>query len=208
MSNKSTRSVKLKVTSQKELITGEVSARTFGELKSELKNVKWDGMRVVVRETKNTLQDDGALLPAGDFVLFLVPEKVKSGMGKLKRLKNIATASYNDLRSHGSYLNSKKNAGLDLSGGTEQIRKTIQGYYDEMNPAKAAEAPAETPGNVNDAVAIIEKAGGEIKEAIAIILANAGEAKAIVEDTTEYVLKVTVEDLDTELADLKKALKL
>ena len=208
MSNANTRSVKLKVTTQKDLIKAESSARTFGELKSELSNVKWDGMRVVVRETKNTLQDDGALLPAGDFVLFLVPEKVKSGMGK-KKLKNIATASYNDLRSHASHLNKTKNAGIVVSGGTEQIRKAVQAYYDKMNPAKAAkEAPAETPGNVNDAVAIIEKSGGEIKEAIAIILANAGEAKAIVEDTTEYVLKVTVEDLDTELADLKKALKL
>ena len=209
MSDASKRSVKLKVTTQKDLIKVESSARTFGELKSELSNVKWDGMRVVVRETKNTLQDDGAVLPGGDFILFLVPEKVKSGMAK-KSLKNIATASYNDLRSHASHLNKKKNAGIPVTGGTEQIRKAVQAYYDKMNPAKAAkEAPAEDAGNVDEAKAVIENAGAKIKEAIDVILANAGVTReTVVEDTTEYALKVSMDDIDSEFAQLKKALKL
>lgn len=198
----SKRNVTLKVTSQKELIKAEVEARTFGELKKELKNVKWDGMRVVVRETKNTLQDEAALLPAGDFILFLVPEKVKSGgdKKKLKKLKKIdvETASYNDLRSHASVLNNLKSAGIAMNGGTDQLREGVKAYY----------AAQETPGKEgsSDAVAVIEEARTKINAAIDAIIANAGTT--VVEDTTEYVIKTSVDDLDSELADIKKALKL
>lgn len=203
MSNVSKRSVKLKVTTQKDLITGESSARTFGELKKEMNTVKWSGMRVVVRETKNTLQDDAALLPAGDFVLFLVPEKVKSGAkDKKKKLKKIdvETATYNDLRSHASVLNNLKDAKIAMNGGTEDLRKAVKAYY----------AALETPSTADDAEALeaIEAARASINAAIDAVIEIAGKGGAPVEDTTEYVVKVTVEDLDAEYAQLKKALKL
>jgi hypothetical protein len=195
----SKRNVTLKVTSQKELIKAESGARTFGELKAEMKNVKWSGMRVVERGTKHTLQDDAALLPAGDFVLFLVPEKVKSG-AKVKKLKNIGTASYNDLRSHGSQLNKAKDAGIDKA------------YYDSKNPAKAtADAPAEVPAEAETALAAVEAARVNINSAIDTVVGLISEAKTVevpIEDTTEYILKVSVDDLDAELAEIKKALKL
>lgn len=198
----SKRKVTLKVTSQKELIKEESAARTFGELKKEMSTVKWDGMRVVVRETKNTLQDPSALLPAGDFVLFLVPEKVKSGgKDKKKKLKKIDvdTASYNDLRSHASVLNNLKSAGIAMNGGTENLRKAVKAYY----------AALETPGTEDDdaALAAIEEARANINAAIDAIIENAGKGGAPV-DTAEYIVKVTAEDLDAEYADLKKALKL
>ena len=200
----SKRQVTLKLTTQKELIKHESDARVFGELKKELKNVKWSGMRVVVRSTKNTLQDDNALLPGEDFVLFLVPEKVKSGTAKNK-LKNIATASYNDLRSHASHLNKKKDANIPMSGGTEVLRKAVQKYYDDQNPAKAASAPKEDVGT--DRVAAIEEARTKINEAIDVIIANAGNPE-IVEDATEYLIKTSVDDLDAEILEVKKALNL
>jgi len=166
--------------------------------------VKWDGMRVVVRETKNTLQDDAALLPAGDFVLFLVPEKVKSGGSKKAKKKvkeiDVETASYNDLRSHASVLNNLKSAGIAMNGGTEDLRKAVKAYY----------AALETPGTEDDsdALAAIEEARASINAAIDAIIANAGNTTTVVEDTTEYVVKVTADDLDAEYAELKKALKL
>ena len=198
----SKRNVSIKVTSQKELIKGEVEARTFGELKKEMKDVKWNGMRVVVRETKNTLQDDGALLPAGDFILFVVPEKVKSG-GKLtagkKKLKDVDSANYNDLRSHASFLNKMKSAGIAMNGGTEDLRSAVKVYY----------AALETPGKADDveALAAIETARANINAAIDAIIDAAGKS-GVVEDTTDYVVKVSVDDLDAEYAELKKALKL
>ncbi|MHA1199671.1 MAG: hypothetical protein ACTSQF_10125 [Candidatus Heimdallarchaeaceae archaeon] len=197
----STRKVTLKVTSQKDLIKIESDARTFGELKKGVKEVKWDGMRVVERSTKNTLDMDEAILPAGDFTLFLVPEKVKSGGNKKagkKKLKDVDGASYNDLRSHASFLNSMKAAKIAMNGGTEDLRKAVKAYY----------AALETPDTADDNVAIaaIESARTSINAAIDAIIENAG--KGVVGDTTEYVFKTSVEDLDNELAEIKKALKL
>lgn len=200
MSNK--RKVTLKLTTQKDLIKHESNARTYGELQSELKDVKFSGMRVVERSTKMTLQHDDAILPAGDFVLFLVPEKVKSGMGN-KKLSDVSTAGYNELRSHASHLNKKHGATIPMSGGTEDIRKAVKAYYDTKNPA----APKALSGESTDRIAAIEEARTKINEAIDVIIANAGSAK-VVEDATEYLIKVSLDDLEDELKSIKNALKL
>lgn len=60
--------------------TFEVEATTFGELKALIPSVDWTGKRVVVKETRVTLQAEDAMLPdLDDFTLFIFPEKVKSG---------------------------------------------------------------------------------------------------------------------------------
>ena len=123
----------LKLTTQKDLINHDTNATTFGELKREMKQVKWSGMRVVERSTKTTLQMDDAVLPQGDFVLFLVPEKVKSGKktsgGTEELSKPIDDCSYNECRSHMSWLNRNKDAGLNMSGGTDDLQKQLKKYY-------------------------------------------------------------------------------
>lgn len=142
------RKVVLKLTTQKDLITHESAATTFGELKSEMRQVKWDGMRVVERTSKATLQMDDAVLPQGDFILFLVPEKVKSGKktsgGADKLSGPIDECKYNELRSHISWLNRNKDAGLDMSGGTDDLKLQLMEYYDNKKsaPKKAEAKPA------------------------------------------------------------------
>lgn len=56
----------------------ESDATTYGQIKNEL-GVAPGSMKVVVRETKVTLEADDAVLPEGDFTLYLFPGKVKSG---------------------------------------------------------------------------------------------------------------------------------
>ena len=149
------RKVVLKLTTQKDLINHESSASTFGELKKEMRQVKWSGMRVVERASKATLQMDDAVLPQGDFILFLVPEKVKSGRktsgGTEELSKPIDECKYNELRSHISWLNREKGAGLDMSGGTPELQKALKKYYKKSGIAEAvtgvkakAEAKAKT----------------------------------------------------------------
>ena len=198
----SKRTVTLKLTTQKDLVKHESSARTYGELKKELPNVKWSGMRVVERTNKTTLQMDDAVLPATDFVLFLVPEKVKSGASKakgLKKLKNVETASYNDCRSHISFLNNMKDAKLAMDGGVDVLRARLKEYYDA---AKAGKTP-----KGDGPVEIIEECRTKINNAIDAIIESA-KAGFPVEDATEYVIKTSVADLDNELGEIKKSLKL
>ena len=68
-------------TSGKTNVKIESGASTFGELTPQLREngFNLDGMKAVVGETKVTLEADGAVLPEGEFKLFLMPLKTKSG---------------------------------------------------------------------------------------------------------------------------------
>lgn len=61
--------------------TFETNVRTLGELKPILREqeIDYSGMKMLVGETKNELNVDDAILPEGDFKLYLVPQKTKSG---------------------------------------------------------------------------------------------------------------------------------
>lgn len=198
----SKRTVQLKLTTQKDLVKHETEARTFGELKAEIKNIKWDGMRVVERSTKNTLTLDDAILPATDFILFVVPEKVKAGNSE--SIIDPKTASYNQLRSHISFLNKMKGAKISMDGGVDKLRKAYQKY---LNKASKAETATKTAAN-EDVIGTIEECRTKINESIdAIIEAAKSQATTVVEDTTEYVIKTSVDDLENELEAIKKSLK-
>jgi len=187
----SKRQITLKLTTQKDLIKHESDARTFGELKAELSQVKWDGMRVVERSTKNTLQIDDAILPAQDFLLFLVPEKVKSG--QVEEIEDIENAPYNTLRSHISFLNKVKDANININGGVEEIRGRLKDFYSKDEE------------DISDLVEVIEAAQRKINEAIDVLIET---AKLGVPDKTEYLVKTSIDDLADEFAAIKSSLKL
>ncbi len=58
------------------------SSTTWGPLKEELKaaGLSTNNMKGMVKETKTTLESDGAVLPIDTFTLFITPTKVKSGL--------------------------------------------------------------------------------------------------------------------------------
>lgn len=62
----------------------ETSATTFGELMVDMMqngvDFNIDSMKAIVGETKNVLEIESALLPEGNFGLFLFPKKTKSGL--------------------------------------------------------------------------------------------------------------------------------
>ena len=62
--------------------TIETNVSTLGELKPLLRQreINYDGMKMLVGETKNELSQDEAILPEGDFKLYLMPAKTKSGI--------------------------------------------------------------------------------------------------------------------------------
>ena len=62
--------------------TIETNVSTLRELKPILRQreVNYDDMKLLVGETKNELSQDEAVLPEGDFKLYLMPAKTKSGV--------------------------------------------------------------------------------------------------------------------------------
>ena len=75
------RNVLIYTTTGKSGETVATEATTWEELKSDLsKNqVQYNNMKSVVGETRVTLESPKAMLPQGDFTLFLMPIKTKSG---------------------------------------------------------------------------------------------------------------------------------
>lgn len=71
--------------------TIETSATTFGALQTDLNSdgIYTDNMRAVIGETKVTLEHPDAALPEGDFKIFLLPIKTKSGNVTRKELYEI-----------------------------------------------------------------------------------------------------------------------
>jgi hypothetical protein len=193
----SKRTVTLKLSTQRDLVTHESSARTFAELKQELSGiVNFDNVKVIERSKKVTLEADDAILPATNFMVFVVPQKVKSG--SVETLNDINTATYNELRSHGSYLNKSENAGLDLSGNTEQIRTNIMDYY--MSNTNV------TP-SVDDTVVLVEEARAFVNETFDTLIELLSN-KENQQDEGNIVMKLTMEDLNEELNKIRHQLGL
>ena len=193
----SKRTVTLKLSTQRDLVTHESSARTFAELKRELSGiVDFDNVKVIERSKKVTLEADDAILPATDFMVFVVPQKVKSG--SVETLNDINTATYNELRSHGSYLNKSKNAGLDLSGNTEQIRTNIMDYY---------MSNTNTTSSVDDTVVLVEEARAFVNETFDTLIELLSN-KENQQDEGNIVMKLTMEDLNEELNKIRHQLGL
>jgi len=71
------RNVKIRLDGGK-TIEQTVTGVTFGELKKELR-MDFKDQKVIIRETRHTLEDDSAQLPLNNFTLFVYPIKVKSG---------------------------------------------------------------------------------------------------------------------------------
>jgi hypothetical protein len=59
-------------------------AQTWEELKTELiqQNVNLSNVKAIIGETRVTLESNSAILPEGNFNLYLLPKKTKSGMSK------------------------------------------------------------------------------------------------------------------------------
>ena len=72
--------------------TIETNVTTLGQLKPLLsqREINYSGMKMLVGETKNELSVDEATLPEGDFKLYLMPAKTKSGVDFDEMEENIS----------------------------------------------------------------------------------------------------------------------
>lgn len=86
----STRIIKLKLLTQVSLVAIETGARTLGEFKElpevQKLDLKWNQIKLIDRATKNSIDLDGALMPAIDCIIFVTPTKTDSGASDRKSL--------------------------------------------------------------------------------------------------------------------------
>lgn len=124
------RTIRVKDTDRNGILTIESNATTFGQLRDQLSSdngVSFNNKRVIVRETRVTLDSLEAQLPEGSFTIYLMPEKSKAGA-------DYSNLTFHQLRSFCSSL------GLPANGvSREQMETSLEQHYgtttqDEVNP--------------------------------------------------------------------------
>jgi hypothetical protein len=72
-------------------------ATQWGQLKDSLSEFgDISKMSAVIKETKNTLSVDDALLPEGDFTLYLSPKQIKAGNTREVQILEDLKSAFND----------------------------------------------------------------------------------------------------------------
>lgn len=120
--------------------TVATDATTLADLKPILKNrgIDISGMKLLIGETKNELSEDLAQLPEGDFRLYLVPAKTKSGREDILEFVEQLQSEIDKLR---ALLNELKTSepSLKSSSLTEDEMKAASEIFDILNSRTSEE---------------------------------------------------------------------
>jgi len=165
-----TRVVKLKLLTQQDVITVKTSARTRGELCSELSSygINWGSVKLIDRATHDTYELDEAVLPAIDCLLFVVPIKTKSGVDLSYREVKEKIKEY------------KENGGDVPFNYTHATTEELNGFWNSITKKPMKSATKTITKNSDNVV---------IKNSEAI------EKNTLVDYTTKKELQAEVEDL-------------
>ena len=173
-------------------------ATTWEQLKSDLSknNVTYSGMKAVIGSTKQTLEHPDASLPEGDFELFLMPVKSKSGAGDRKvtyaTIKELVTKDGDKAKEHFN------------SGGENYTRKKTEELDRLIEAYTGAPTPTTTTTPVKEEVAKKAKTTTVVAEkaAVQVIIGISQETKDLIMGKAEEIkteLNDSVDDDDEEV---------
>ena len=175
------RTIKIKTDEQSQLLTVETSATTLGELKREV-NINWNNTSVVVKDTKTSLPFDESVLPSGNTILFVFPQKAKSGAYSDKEAK--------------AKIKALKKAGVVIPfnytiASTEVLNKFLETYENEASEVETIKLE---PGKKY--LLVVE--GNMTKEVIVERIPEGYVSTKILVDTT------TIAELDAEYSAMRE----
>ena len=175
------RTIKIKTDEQAQLLTVETSATTLGELKREV-NINWNNTSVVVKDTKTSLPFDESVLPSGNTILFVFPQKAKSGAYNHKEAK--------------AKIKALKKAGVVIPfnytiASTEVLNKFLETYENEASEVETIKLEAG-----KKYLLVVE--GNMTKEVIVERIPEGYISTKILVDTT------TIAELDAEYSAMRK----
>lgn len=175
------RTIKIKTDEQAKLLTVETSATTLGELKREV-NINWNNTSVVVKDTKISLPFDDSVLPSGNTLLFVFPQKSKSGAYSYKEAK--------------AKIKALKKAGVVIPfnytiASTEVLNKFLETYENEASEVETIKLEAG-----KKYLLVVE--GNMTKEVIVERIPEGYVSTKILVDTT------TIAELDAEYSAMRE----
>lgn len=213
----------------------ETAVTTWGELKTLVskEGYKLNSLHATENVNKADLVNDQAVLPAGEFTIFLRPKQTKSGAERGMGLsyKEIKATIAADIAAHGDVAKNHYNEGKNYTTkGTEELRSLVNSFTPASNSAapkaeQAEETVNEVPAqetitltnqdhldNIKaDLTCIIQNAASDdVKERASEILDDLlpGLADAIAEDknaSTTTVETVNVADVVNSVAEAKES---
>lgn len=182
--------------------TIEVNSTTWGDLQKELSNngVSTSGMKAVHGQTRVTLEHKDAIIPDGDFNLFLLPVKTKSG--GILTAAQVEALPYKDLRSELSRLaaeggesfkahfNQDKNYTTKTTG---DLKSLLISYYAKASTTSGRTQAKAEPAKENTKVSRTvkaepkqaEKAPVKKDNGVGKVVGSVGQAKSSVPAKTQ-----------------------
>lgn len=141
-------------------LTHESAARSWGELRDELSTHDFGSKKVVDRETRHVFEVDEAVLPEGEFVLYIYPKKSKGGAATASAFKKITpdkihTYPVDTIRKFGAYLNKTHNAAINVKAAKEALNKEVRKWMLKNNWPEAV--ATSSPGKASKSSKKIEK---------------------------------------------------
>lgn len=141
-------------------------AQTWGELQRELVDagVNYSGMKAIIGESKVELLDNNASLGEGDFNLFLMPRKTKSGSDNLNEPSKKSTKKE-------PMATSKKSAPAKKIAPAKKVvapkkiapaKAIVSNKKESVEQPQAVAAPISPVINIEEAIAAAEKAMSDI----------------------------------------------
>lgn len=170
-------------------------ATTWAEVQVDMRkhNISFSGMKVVIGETRLTLESERAVLPQTDFTLFLMPIKTKSGLngiGRKELFETIKAFVGKDLTKKALFnVDGKNMTQLSTPVLAELVAKHIQGF------SATAVAKKETPEPIKNKVA-----NGVTEKVIApLVTKNAADTKPfdvtkLIKDTANEIEEILIEE--------------
>jgi hypothetical protein len=130
-------------------VTFPSSAKTWGDLKNDMDDngVSYDGMTAVERTSKNAFTVNESVLPEGDFLIYLMPEKTKSGVDAStwphKQCKQFIQAA---IEKYGDAALKHFNKGDNYTRkSTEKLRKLVNTFPGAVSLKPTAPVVKEAP---------------------------------------------------------------
>lgn len=184
-------------------VTGEKTitseAKDWGELKTDLRKagINYSKMKAVIGETQNTMEIDESLTPEGDYTLFLMPTKTKSGMDvknmNYKEIRAAIKQIISDNPDAAKFFNKGRNY---TNKSTSDIRKLL-GKWWQKNPGSS------TPKASSSAIAQASEETAQPAGALSTIKQTRETLKGVVETLQKDEFSEEFEEavLELESAD-------
>lgn len=203
----STRTIKLKLLTQMNLVSIETSVRTLGEFKALPEvvalNLNWDQIKLIDRATQNSIELNSSVLPAIDAIIFVTATKTASGAMSQERknlYKSMKALQGMGIHYPGFYSNAKTS---DLA---EFIANNTPGVSKKMDASVVTKAiePSATTSTVDTSKVSVAKV--VIKDLIAKLQAMIGPLAPSI-DVAEIAEVVKKDELEEEAKAIAAAFK-